>query len=73
MARPPVDRKPTPEQVNEIGTGLSGRVQVDKIAVILGIGRQPDPRVAGSLAVRRRRRYKRRNFHLGFTGKNNGD
>jgi nucleoside-diphosphate kinase len=53
--------KPIPGKLNETGLPVSDKVHVREIVVIRGLDRDARRRFAGSLAVARRRRYKRRN------------
>jgi nucleoside-diphosphate kinase len=53
--------KPISGKLNETGLSVSDKVHVCEIVVIWGIDRDARRHVAGSLAVARRRRYKRRN------------
>jgi nucleoside-diphosphate kinase len=53
--------KPIPGKLNETGPSVSDRVHVREIVVIWGSDWDARRHFAGSLAVARRRRYKRRN------------
>jgi len=53
--------KPIPGKLNETGLLVSDRVHVREIVVIWGLDWDARRHLAGSLAVARRRRYKRRN------------
>jgi len=53
--------KPIPGKLNETGLPVSDKVHVCEIVVIWGRGWDAPRHFAGSLAVARRRRYKRRN------------
>jgi nucleoside-diphosphate kinase len=53
--------KPNPGKLNETGLPVSDKVHVREIVVIWSLDRDAPRHFAGSLAVARRRRYKRRN------------
>jgi nucleoside-diphosphate kinase len=53
--------KPNPGKLNETGLPVSDKVHVREIVVIRGLDRDARRHCAGSLAVARWRRYKRRN------------
>jgi nucleoside-diphosphate kinase len=53
--------KPIPGKLNETGPSVSDKVHVREIVVIWSLDRDVPRHFAGSLAVARRRRYKRRN------------
>jgi hypothetical protein len=71
--------QPIPAGLNKTATTDAGRVHLCEFAVIFDNDASPDrshsglSRHAGSLAVARWRRYKRRNSPKAFEGRNHGD